>query len=142
MEWTCEKNRNFATMKTKRKTDENLVSLGNRTTEEQREIAQKGGIASGEARREKKTMRELLEAAFAIAMKDKDGQSIKSPDTGKELTRKEAAMIKLALKASTGDIKAIETAAKLLGEGETKVVVETTSPAEKLAALINEARKK
>ena len=124
-------------MKTKRKTDENLVSLGNRTTEEQREIAQKGGIASGEARREKKTMRELLEAAFAIAMKNKDGEPIKSPDTGKELTRKEAAMIKLALKASTGDIKAIETAAKLLGEGETKVVVEARKPEEVARDILN-----
>lgn len=82
-------------------------------------------------------MRELLEAAFAIAMKDKDGQSIKSPDTGKELTRKEAAMIKLALKASTGDIKAIETAAKLLGEGETKVVVEARKPEEVARDILN-----
>ena len=34
---------------------ENLVSLGERTTKEQREIATMGGIASGEARRNKKT---------------------------------------------------------------------------------------
>ena len=35
--------------------NENLIGRGfdSRTTEEQREIAQKGGIASGEARREK-----------------------------------------------------------------------------------------
>ena len=32
--------------------------------------------------------------------------------------------------------------AKLSGEAETKVVVETATPAEKLAALINESRKK
>ena len=129
-------------MKPKRKQDENLIPGDKRSQSEARENGRKGGIASGKARRQKKTMRELLEAAFAIAMKNKDGEPIKSPDTGKELTRKEAAMIKLALKASTGDIKAIETSAKLLGEGETKVVVETTSPAEKLAELINEARKK
>ena len=116
---------------------EHLVPQNTRTKEEQKEIAKKGGIASGKARREKKTMRELLEAAFAIAMKDKDGQSIKSPDTGKELTRKEAAMIKLALKASTGDIKAIETAAKLLGEGETKVVVEARKPEEVARDILN-----
>ena len=116
---------------------EHLVPQNTRTKEEQKEIAKKGGIASGKARREKKTMRELLEAAFAIAMKDKDGQSIKSPDTGKELTRKEAAMIKLALKASTGDIKAIDTAAKLLGEGETKVVVEARKPEEVARDILN-----
>lgn len=34
---------------------ENLVSLGERTTKEQRKIATMGGIASGEARRNKKT---------------------------------------------------------------------------------------
>ena len=124
-------------MKTKRKQDENLIPGDKRSQSEARENGRKGGIASGEARREKKTMRELLEAAFAIAMKNKDGEPIKSPDTGKELTRKEAAMIKLALKASTGDIKAIETAAKLLGEGETKVVVEARKPEEVARDILN-----
>ena len=77
------------------------------------------------------------------AMKDDGGQPIMSPDDPtRELTRKECAMLKLAAKAAKGDIKAIETAAKLLGEGETKVVVETATPAEKLAALINESREK
>ena len=40
------------------------------------------------------------------------------------------------------DLKAIELSAKLSGEAETKVVVETATPAEKLAALINESREK
>ena len=39
---------------------ENLVSLADRTTEEQREIARKGGIASGKARKERKTLKEEL----------------------------------------------------------------------------------
>lgn len=41
--------------------EQNLVSLADRTTKEKREIGIKGGIASGKARREKKTMRETLE---------------------------------------------------------------------------------
>lgn len=40
--------------------EENLVSLKDRTTEEVREIARKGGIASGKARRERKTLKEEL----------------------------------------------------------------------------------
>lgn len=40
---------------------DNLVSLADRTTEEKREIAIKGGIASGKARQEKATMRKTLE---------------------------------------------------------------------------------
>lgn len=38
----------------------NLVPQNKRTKEEQREIARKGGIASGKARREKKTIQKLL----------------------------------------------------------------------------------
>jgi hypothetical protein len=39
---------------------ENLVSLADRTKDEQREIARKGGIASGESRRRRKTLKEEL----------------------------------------------------------------------------------
>lgn len=123
--------------------EDNLVSLGNRTTEEQRKIAKKGGKASGEARRQKKTMREWLEIAMQAAMKNDGGQPIMSPDDPtRELTRKECAMLKLAAKAAKGDLKAIELSARLSGEAETKVFVETATPAEKLAALINESREK
>lgn len=123
--------------------EDNLVSLGSLTTEEQRKIAKKGGEASGEARRQKKTMREWLEIAMQAAMKDDGGAPIMSPDDPtRELTRKECAMLKLAAKAAKGDLKAIELSAKLSGEAETKVVVETATPAEKLAALINESREK
>lgn len=102
-----------------------------------------GGKASGEARRQKKTMREWLEIAMQAAMKNDEGQPIMSPDDpNRELTRKECAMLNLAAKAANGDLKAIELSAKLSGEAETKVVVETATPAEKLAALINESREK
>ena len=43
---------------------ENLVPLNKRTKEEQREIVVKGGKASGEARRKKKTMLEVLESTL------------------------------------------------------------------------------
>ena len=38
----------------------NLIPQNKRTKDEQREIARKGGIASGKARREKKTIQKLL----------------------------------------------------------------------------------
>lgn len=40
---------------------DNLISLGDRSKEERKEIAKKGGIASGEARKEKATMKKTLE---------------------------------------------------------------------------------
>ena len=45
-----------------------------RSSDEARENGKKGGIASGEARRQKKTMREWLEIAMQAAMKNDDGQ--------------------------------------------------------------------
>ena len=42
--------------------EQNLIPLSSRTTSEQREIAQKGGIASGQARRERRTVQKLLNA--------------------------------------------------------------------------------
>lgn len=50
--------------------EENLVSLADRTTEEQRTIATMGGIASGEARRKRKTMREQAELLLSLAVKN------------------------------------------------------------------------
>lgn len=40
--------------------EENLIPFNERTEEEQREIARKGGIASGESRRKRKTLKEEL----------------------------------------------------------------------------------
>ena len=40
--------------------ESNLIPLNERTKEEQREIARMGGIASGKARRERKTFKEEL----------------------------------------------------------------------------------
>ena len=54
---------------------DNLVPQSERTKEEQREIARAGGIASGEARRRKRTWRQIAEALSdkAIRLKNADG---------------------------------------------------------------------
>ena len=41
--------------------EQNLVSLADRTTKEKREIAIKGGKASGEVRKERATMKKAIE---------------------------------------------------------------------------------
>lgn len=87
------------------------------SVEKAREMGRKGGIRSGEAKREKKRMNELLEAALQSVLRDKDGKPVKSPDDPRrKLTRKEAGMIKLAVKVANGDLKSIELAAKMQGE--------------------------
>lgn len=52
---------------------DNLISLADRTTEEKREIGIKGGKASGEARRKKRDMKQMLE--MCLEMNNKEGLS-------------------------------------------------------------------
>lgn len=83
-----------------RKGSENLVPV--RTKDEARKRGAKGGRASGEARRKKKTMRELLEIAMELPSGDK--------------TTAEAITAALLDKALSGDVKAYEVVRDTLGE--------------------------
>lgn len=49
---------------------ENLIPFNKRTESERREIATKAGIASGEARREKRDRHKRIQELFALAVKD------------------------------------------------------------------------
>lgn len=89
--------------KENKKSTENLVSLADRTTEEQREIAQKGGIASGEARKEKKLLKESILAL--LELKD---------DTG--LTNQEKLIKALFEKACKGDVQAFNSLRDTAGQ--------------------------
>jgi hypothetical protein len=53
--------------------NENLIPFDQRTEEEQREIAKKGGQASVVARRKKRDMKKLIETLLDDKIKDKDG---------------------------------------------------------------------
>ena len=60
---------------------EDLVPLQNRTTEEQQEIARKGGIASGKARRQKADLRRAMQEALNSTFTDSKGKKA----TGQEI---------------------------------------------------------
>jgi hypothetical protein len=89
--------------------EENLIPFTERTKEEQREIARQGGIASGKARRERKTLKEEL-----LLLLEKG-------DTQEKIS---LAMIKEAL---DGNTKAFEVIRDTIGE----------KPEDKLKADIN-----
>ena len=82
--------------------NENLVSLGDRTTEEQREIAKNGGKASGVARRRKRDMRTAIRAILDGKHNDKTGV--------------EAMAAALFERALQGDPRAVELVLKLAGQ--------------------------
>ncbi len=52
--------------------NENLIPLNERTKKEQREIAKKGGIASGKVRKEQKTYREMAKAMLSATITDEN----------------------------------------------------------------------
>lgn len=64
---------------------ENLISLADRTTEEQRAIARAGGQKSGEVRREKKRMSEIYAAVLSKTFKVKDDEGKELEVTGSEM---------------------------------------------------------
>lgn len=90
------------------------------TSEQSREEAvkngQKGGIASGEKRRERKTLREYLQIALDAEIKDKN--------TGETYTKWQATAISIANGMAKGNVKMIDSGAKLLGEYVQKQEIE------------------
>ena len=80
----------------------------NRSPSEARINGKKGGIASGAARRRKKTMRELLDIALS--------EVIKNPKTGESKTGDEWMAAAMMNKAMKGDVAAYRTIAEMRGE--------------------------
>lgn len=93
----------------------NLIPQSEKTPEERRRIAQMGGKASAKRRKEKRSMKELLELAFST--------TIKNSSSGEEVSRKEATVRVLVDKCVRGDLKAIDLATKMLGELKDKVEI-------------------
>lgn len=90
---------------------ENLVSLADRTTEEQRAIASAGGKASGEARRKRKTLKEELLLMLS------DGET------------QQSVTLALIEKAMSGDTKAFEVIRDTIGEKPVdKVMIADVEP--------------
>lgn len=86
--------------------EENLKPI--QSTNEARERGRKGGIASGEARRNKKTMKEMLDYLLE--------KEIENSRTGEKVTYREAILTSAIKKAIKGDIKASQFIRDTAGE--------------------------
>ena len=87
--------------------NENLRPFGTLTESEQREISQKGGRASGEARQAKKSLREAMQILMDADLTGKDG---------KTMTGTEAMAAKAFQAALKGDWKAWELVRDTAGQ--------------------------
>jgi hypothetical protein len=90
----------------------------NRTATEQREIAKQGGIASGVARRQRKTLAQIGDMIGGLAVNSEKNREImrQAGIKDEDMIRDTEAMFRLSLKAASGDTRAIELLAKLRGE--------------------------
>lgn len=86
---------------------DNLIPFSERSKEEAREMGRKGGIASGETRRAKKAMREILKECLEMT-------------NDKGISYKELATLGLIKGAINGSPKNYELICQLLDEIESK----------------------
>lgn len=87
--------------------EENLKPVTQRSKAEAREISRKGGIKSGEARRAKKTMREMLKYLLEQDITNKAGE---------KKSTLEAIMVAQLKQALKGDTKAVSFIRDTIGE--------------------------
>ena len=118
----------------------NLIPQNERTKDEQREIARKGGIASGIARREKKTVQKILNDFLSTSAKDNPQvaklaakMGLKSDDSIKDLFTIVCTLNTL----KDGNLSDLERLSKLLGE-QTEIA---DTEAQKQAAFLDAVKK-
>ena len=120
--------------------EKNLIPFDERTENEQREIARQGGIASGIARREKKTVQKILNDFLSTAAKDNPQvaklatkMGLKSDDSIKDLFTIVCTLNTL----KSGNLSDLERLSKLLGE-QTEIA---DTEAQKQAAFLDAVKK-
>lgn len=91
--------------------NENLIPV--RTEAEAKEKGRIGGIKSGEARRAKKTMREMLDYLLEKEIKTNKG----------DMSTLEAIMVSMIAKASKGDVRATEFIRDTIGQKPNEKVI-------------------
>ena len=98
---------------------ENLISNKDRTPEELREMTRKGGIASGEARRRKKTMREALEMLlYETKLNEQTKQMLQAEGikNADDFNHQMVITRSLIAKAESGDVQAYNAICSMIGE--------------------------
>ena len=96
---------------------DNLIPMNERTADEQREIARKGGIESGKSRRRKRTMKEAAQIILKAPVSAEKAEILKKYDIAEQdCTNIMLIMAKAIQMASEGNLKAAEFVRDTLGE--------------------------
>lgn len=95
---------------------ENLVPLNQRTKDEQRRIASEGGIASGAARRRKKSLKQKMQLLLSLPAADNDRTELSAMGVDSEDMDNEMVLVKaLFIAAAAGDTRAFDRIQDVLG---------------------------
>lgn len=112
--------------------EKNLVPVNKRTKSEARKISSKGGKASGEARRQRRALKDSMELLLSMpVMNTKDWNALSRMGFDPDEPFDNSMLIVLGLfnRAKTGDVAAIKELRAMIGEETVSV---TLSAAEKL----------
>lgn len=106
--------------------EQNLIPQAHKLTVEE---ASKGGVASGAARRQKRTLREIAEMVGTMELKDpKMLAALHAAGFRDPITNDDAAFFGLCRKAQSGDPSAMKLLAEMRGQYSTRVEVEPIQP--------------
>ena len=113
--------------------EKNLIPNEERTPNERRENAKKAGIASGKARREKKTIQKILDDYLNKSVKDVKNLEKIAKSTGIETDKSIKELVTAVCLLNTlkkGDVYKLQKLCELLGENNETEHLEDISEAE------------
>lgn len=99
----------------------NLIPLNTLAKDKQREIQAKGGKARAKQRRDRRSLREALQAMLELSRTAEDGEPIINPITGKPMSVVEEISVSTIMEAINGNIKAVQTILEAFGERTLKM---------------------
>lgn len=106
--------------------EQNLIPNSQRSPKEVRENARKGGIKSGEVRRQRKTLAQIGDMIGGLDIKSEKNREImrKAGIDDEDMINDVGMLFRLNMKAQNGDTKAIELLSKLRGQFKEQVSAE------------------
>lgn len=97
--------------------EENLIPFQDRTEKERRELAKKAGKASVEARRKKRTLREMVRVFGELQVEGKAAHAMEELGIEREMqNRFMQGVVSLFNKANKGDVSAFNAIRDIIGE--------------------------
>ena len=122
---------------------DNLIPMTELTVDEQREMARKGGVASGKARREKRDRKQIASELLDLTVQGAGIDKIKKffNIKGVELTAYDTMFLSCMMKAmQKGDANALEKLLKIAGEQFTELLDVSVGKSEKLADIMSQLK--